>query len=165
MGNSEFKRAFFFWLEKLQISKKERISITIMFVVIVLLLLSNVFINDQIVPPPENHDQLLAEFERRSALVKSKTDEMEKKYNPGLLPEKEDLEMSKETTVQNEKRISINEATIDEFIKLPGIGSTYAQRIIEYRETNGSFTSVEDLVKVRGIGDKTLEKLKPYIKL
>ena len=165
MGNIKYKRAVFFWLEKLQISKKERISITIMFVVIVLLLVSNIFIKEQIVPPPENHNQLLAEFERRSAMVKSKTDEIEIKYNPSSITEKNDLEISKETTVVNTKLISLNEATVDEFVNLPGIGITYAQRIIEYRETNGSFTSVEDLVKVRGIGDKTLEKLKPFIKL
>jgi competence protein ComEA len=57
--------------------------------------------------------------------------------------------------------ININTATISELTKLPGIGTTYAQRIIEYRKSHGPFQSLEDITKVKGIGPKTLEKMRP----
>lgn len=60
-------------------------------------------------------------------------------------------------------RISINNADIDLLVTLPGIGNKIAQRIIEYRNTYGSFTSLEELKNVQGIGDKIFEKIKSYI--
>ena len=57
-------------------------------------------------------------------------------------------------------RVNINTAGVDELVTLPGIGKAYAQRIIEYREKNGPFKRVDDLLNVRGIGEKTLTKLK-----
>tara|TARA_R110000868_G_scaffold306734_4_gene568167 strand:+ start:36648 stop:37142 length:495 start_codon:yes stop_codon:yes gene_type:complete len=164
MSNNKFKRSFFFWLDKLQISKKERISVTILFGVIVLLLLGNVLIKERNVPVPENHAKLLAEFERRSALIEKEKKEIDAKYNTIEIPENTEME-KKEIMSSGQELISLNEATVEELKSLPGIGNSYAQRIIEFRETNGDFTTVEDLVNVRGIGAKTLEKLKPFIKL
>ena len=58
--------------------------------------------------------------------------------------------------------VNINTASKRELDALPGIGEVLAQRIIEYRNANGPFGSVNDLTKVKGIGEKTLEKIKPY---
>lgn len=56
--------------------------------------------------------------------------------------------------------INLNTATLAELESLPGIGSGLAQRIIEYRANNGSFTSVEEIKKIDGIGEKTYEQIK-----
>lgn len=61
--------------------------------------------------------------------------------------------------------VSINTAELEEFTLLPGIGKATAQNIIDYRNTNGLFQSVDDLVRVKGIGPKTLEKIRAYITL
>ncbi|MEO0136009.1 MAG: ComEA family DNA-binding protein [candidate division WOR-3 bacterium] len=63
------------------------------------------------------------------------------------------------------KQISINTASQHELESIPGIGPALARRIIEYREKNGGFRTVEDLKKVKGIGERLFEKLKPYITL
>lgn len=59
--------------------------------------------------------------------------------------------------------ININSAGAAELDQLPGIGPSYAERIIEYREKNGYFSSVEELDKVKGIGPKTIEELKTLV--
>ncbi len=59
--------------------------------------------------------------------------------------------------------VNLNTADAQELDLLPGIGETLAQRILAYREQNGPFTSLEQLLKVEGIGEKTLEKLRPLV--
>lgn len=60
-------------------------------------------------------------------------------------------------------RIDINTADKALLTELPGIGEAYAEAIIEYREAQGGFKQVEELLEVRGIGEKTLENLLPII--
>lgn len=59
--------------------------------------------------------------------------------------------------------VNINTAGQQELEALPGIGPKMAQRILDYRVTNGAFASVDELVKIQGIGNKNLEKLRPFI--
>lgn len=59
--------------------------------------------------------------------------------------------------------INLNTATKDMLMRLPGIGEKYAERIILFREDHGPFESVEQLVRVRGIGPKSLEKVRQYV--
>ena len=54
-------------------------------------------------------------------------------------------------------KVNINTASIEELITLDGIGETYAERIIEFRDKNGPFQKPEDILKVKGIGDKIFE--------
>jgi competence protein ComEA len=59
--------------------------------------------------------------------------------------------------------VDINKAEWPEFAELPDIGETLAQRIVDSRKTAGAFRDHDDLRRVRGIGPRTLEKMKPYL--
>jgi competence protein ComEA len=59
--------------------------------------------------------------------------------------------------------LNLNTATAAQLEALPGIGKSTADRIIEYRTKSGGFKKVEDLMNVRGIGEKSFLKLKPLI--
>lgn len=65
--------------------------------------------------------------------------------------------------VISEDKISINGSSIEQLVKLPGIGEQIAKRIVDYREYNGSFIKLEDLMNVKGIGQAKYEKIKEYI--
>ncbi|HEX7778031.1 MAG TPA: helix-hairpin-helix domain-containing protein [Vicinamibacterales bacterium] len=60
-------------------------------------------------------------------------------------------------------QVNLNTATVAELAKLPGIGPAVAARIVEYRQKNGGFKKAEELMNVRGIGEKTFLKLKPLV--
>jgi len=59
--------------------------------------------------------------------------------------------------------INLNTATVAQLETLPGIGKATAERILEYRQKSGGFKKVEDLMNVRGIGEKSFLKLKPLV--
>jgi competence protein ComEA len=59
--------------------------------------------------------------------------------------------------------INLNTATVAQLDALPGIGKSTAERILEYRQKNGGFKKVEDLMNVRGIGEKSFLKMKALI--
>ncbi len=59
--------------------------------------------------------------------------------------------------------INVNTAGTSELQELPGIGPAKAQAIVEYREQNGPFKQVDDLVQVKGIGPKLLNKIKDEV--
>ena len=92
-----------------------------------------------------------------------------RRFNPALFLGKPDFidvpnENQPQQSVQDKPALlNINTASAEELETLSGIGPQMAQRIIQYREEHGNFTSVDALTKVKGLGEKTLEKLKPFI--
>ena len=60
-------------------------------------------------------------------------------------------------------KVNINNASLDQLMTLNGIGESKAQKIVEYRQINGLFKSIEDIKNVSGIGDTYYEKIKDYI--
>ena len=59
--------------------------------------------------------------------------------------------------------VNLNTATQAQLETLPGIGAKAAERILEYRQKNGNFKKIEDLMNVRGVGEKSFLTLKPLI--
>jgi competence protein ComEA len=64
---------------------------------------------------------------------------------------------------QDQVKVNINKASVDELSTLKRIGPSYAQRIVDYRKQNGPFEKPEDIMKVRGIGIRTFEANKDFI--
>ncbi len=60
-------------------------------------------------------------------------------------------------------KVNVNTATAEQLQNLPRVGPAVAQRIIEFRDKNGRFKAPEELILVRGIGEKTFEVLEPYV--
>lgn len=127
--------------------------------------LKNISANNQSNDPCVcNTETISACLDNQASIIISK-DEVPKKEpdkNDSSTDKKDDTEVpntpSNETT-----KININTATKEELTKLTGIGDAKAASIIEYRTTNGSFKSPEDLMKVSGISEKIYEKIKDNI--
>lgn len=78
----------------------------------------------------------------------------------------QEMDNNEGTLTNNEesnKFVNINTADINDLMTLNGIGESKAKSIIEYRETNGLFKSIEDIKNISGIGEKMYEKIKDYI--
>lgn len=79
--------------------------------------------------------------------------------------------LNKETVEESQNQesqkliVNINTANSSELQKLPGIGPSLAESIVEYRKQNGKFASVEDIKKVSGIGENKFNKIKEYIRI
>jgi comEA protein len=57
-------------------------------------------------------------------------------------------------------KVNLNTATVEQFQTLPGIGAVIAKAIIEYRAKVGKFNKVEEIINVKGVGEKTFQKIK-----
>lgn len=64
-----------------------------------------------------------------------------------------------------QRPVNLNSATVTELMQLPRIGAKTAERIVAFRKQHGGFQRPEELMNVRGIGEKSFAKLRPYLAL
>lgn len=97
-------------------------------------------------------------FKELKNRINAKNDDIDDEY---IIPNNETFFRN----FENQNKISINSANIDDLVKLPGIGDKTALKIIDYREKYGKFLKIEDIKNVSGIGDKKYEKIKEFISI
>lgn len=172
------KRTIFFWLERLKITPAERKTLSGLMILLVLLGGANLALSPSVPFEQSDYRELEKQFNQRTAELKAEEEELMERYFPP--PEKQEISVRADTTEDDtassesedkvhqeagKRQININTATTDKLERLPGIGPTYARRIVAYRKENGSFERFEELKKIDGIAEKRLENLKPFIKL
>ena len=79
----------------------------------------------------------------------------------GVVP----LEIDRQATRQYDYRIDIDRASWIEWAQIDGIGETTARKIVADRDANGPFRSFSEIRRIKGIGPKTLERIRPYLRL
>lgn len=76
---------------------------------------------------------------------------------------KQNFQKNKSEPLPEEKSVDLNSATLEVLLTLPGIGKKTAENIVIYRNSNGKFNSLDDLLNVKGIGKSKLSKIKKYL--
>ena len=178
------------WKNFLHYTRAETIAILIVLVIIVLTFILNIVLSTrstQSFSIPQN-DSLIAAFERlqnsltdkrpasenfayspkerRETAVYSEKRKVEAKEfttnNPG--ERREYIEYERQEKLSDSEFIYLNETDTTLWKKVPGIGSTYAARIVKYRNLLGGFTSVEQLKEVYGISDEVFQQIAPFLR-
>ena len=102
------------------------------------------------------------EFEKTKELEKQVQEKCQQ-VNENALKNDACITTENKTTEQQNTKISINTATLEELMTLPGIGQSKAEAIIDYRTTNGKFEKIEQLMEITGIGESIFAKIKENI--
>ncbi|WJS83093.1 helix-hairpin-helix domain-containing protein [Tetragenococcus halophilus] len=109
---------------------------------------------------------LTKQAEKKQLNLAEKLQDQQMIYIPNK-EEAEEMEIDgdKEAEDNNKDMIDINAADINELQEISGVGPAKAQAIVDYREENGAFESVDELNEISGFGEKTVEKLRDSIKI
>lgn len=174
------RRKLFFLIDRLQITRGERIAVSLLLLLLIISGSISAFIEPKTYVDEEYYTQIEEVFRERSRIIEEERQTILERYNPepepisapasrqsmaAAMPDTIPPDTTRVMDVPDHEKININTASADELVKLPGIGPAYAQRIVEWRGENGRFTSTEQLLQIRGIGEKRLEQIRPYIRL
>ncbi|MBA3450361.1 MAG: ComEA family DNA-binding protein, partial [Chloroflexia bacterium] len=88
---------------------------------------------------------------------------IQQKLVPGSSPVPGSVSQLDDITSESPQKINLNTATVAELDILPGIGVVTAERIVQFREENGPFRSVDELIQVQGISDRTVDEFRDQI--
>ncbi len=172
------KRKLFFFLDKLEVQRSERIAVSVLFAFLLVLSSYNAILKPDVNFDADYYAELEQVFEARSQMVRMEEEQILARYESEpdgvqvaalqpetVTPDTVESDTAREQPATDGERININEADEEELQELPGIGPAFSERIIEWRKENGEFTSKEQLIEVRGIGERRLEVIKPLIRL
>jgi len=137
--------------------------------VVIILLVSGIY---QLISPSKSLQPFYDYSSSDSTFKRLSQDKFTTNNNTSFIAsDKSKLTKSQKITIKSTNKkekllpasINLNAATERDLQKLPRIGPAKAKLIIEYRIKNRNFENIEELLEIKGIGKKTLEKLKPYI--
>ncbi|MGM0506617.1 MAG: ComEA family DNA-binding protein [Bacteroidota bacterium] len=179
------KRKLFFFIERLQVSRQEIRAVSICLIVLILgfgFVPAIQVVSTNRMADYREQDRIFLErtatarhrhreWVERLSMVDTLT---QNRPTAGEEPEKKRTKTSDrdgESSVpgrdedESEDRLDLNQATEEELQLLPGIGPTYAERMVQWREQFGPYLSVEQLIEIRGIGPKRLETLRSRVRV
>jgi len=86
-------------------------------------------------------------------------------FSPAMAASKDNKQQvaMEESKAEVSAKVNINTADVEELTTIPGIGPKTAEAIVAYRNENGQFKKVDDLIEVKGIGEKKLEQIRSYV--
>ena len=84
-------------------------------------------------------------------------------FGPVVLAQEQQPPPAQATRSSAATPVNLNTATVAQLETLPGVGPTLAARIIEHRQKNGGFKKIEELMNIKGVGEKNFLKLKPLV--
>lgn len=160
------RRKIFFWLDRLEITRAERIAVMSLLISLMILTAVHAWQSPAVVYDEIYYAELEQIFNERSKGIDQERQAILARYEPAVTGEVQaETELSAVEPEIWGGKININTADEEELQELPGIGPAYAERIIAWREENGRFTSAEQLLEIRGIGEARLSRIEPLITL
>ena len=152
-------RILFYWSQYLGADLKEIIHISSLLVTVSLVGFFQIVSLRTTSTATPSYDEQYHEFVERSQAFEQSYEKIVGSISDSLSSRSNILGSDSGDTLT----INMNTATLKEWVQLPGIGEVYAQRILKYQNTHGDFTRLEDLMEVKGIGQKWWEKLKIHL--